>query len=224
MASKNVESRKYRNFKELLNIFCEEQGNDIEEIENRIIYNQVEILPEFIYDKQYKEIKVEFSLGIKKEYYKIKDLTLFYDNMLDSKTYKYADKFEFKHIEAAFKENSKELLKFVLKQAEILKQVNCNTNIQKYKVPKLSTNYIVLNGTSLDEIFEILKGKTVDFKRDYQQGSIKFVERNPDVEFKLEKTDDDEFKLTTDLDINNSYDLLKGKTYSYLQNNLKILH
>ena len=222
MASKSVESRKYRNFKELLDIFCEEQENDIEEIENRVIYNQIDILPEFIYDQQYKEIKVEFSLGMKKEYYKIKDLTLFYDNMLDSKTYKYGDKFEFKHIEAAFKDRSKAILKFLLKQAEILKQVNCNTNIQKYKVPKLSTNYIVLNGTSLDEIFEILKGKTVDFKRNYKKEEIKLVERNPDIEFKLENSGENEFKLTTDLDINNSYELLKGKAYSYLITESKI--
>lgn len=216
MSNKSVESRKYRNFKELLDIFCEEQESNIEEIENRIIYNQVEILPEFIYDKQYKEIKVEFSLGIKKEYYKLKDLTLFYDNMLELKTYKYEDKFEFKHMEEAFKEHSRELLKFLLKQAEILKQVNYSTNIQKYKTPKLSTNYIILNSTSLDEIFEILKGKTINLKRGYEKEKIKLVERNPDIEFKVEKSEVNEFKITTDIDINNSYELLKGKEYSYL--------
>ncbi len=216
MSNKSVESRKYRNFKELLDVFCEEQESNIEEIENRVIYNQLEILPEFIYDKQYKEIKVEFSLGIKKEYHKLKDLTLFYDNMLEAKTYKYKEKFEFKHMEEAFRESSKELLKFLLKQAEILKQVNCSTNIQKYKIPKLSTNYIILNSTSLDEIFEILKGKTINLKRGYENEKIKLVERNPDIEFKVEKTELNEFKITTDMDINNSYELLKGKEYSYL--------
>lgn len=216
MSNKSIESRKYRNFKELLDIFCEEQENDIEELENKVIYNQIEILPEFSYDKHYKELKVEFSLGIKKEYHKIKDLTLFYDNMIDAKTYKYEDKFEFKHIEDAFKERSKELLRFLMKQAEVLKQVNCSTNIQKYKIPKLSTNYIILNSTSLDEILEILKGKTISLKRGYEKENIKIVERNPDIDFKIEKEQDDEFKITTDIDINNSYELLKGKKYSYL--------
>ncbi len=208
-------SRKYRNFKELLDIFCDEHDGDLEEIENRVIYNQVELIPEFIYDKYYKEMQVEFSIGIKKEFYKIKDLTLFYDNMLEQKTYKYAEKIEFKHVEEAFKENSKELLRFVLKQAEIIKQVNLSTNIQKYKTLKLSTNYIILNNSSFDEIFEILKGRNINLKRDYEFEKIKLVERNPDIEFKLEKAEGDEFKLITDLDINNSYDLFIGKKYTY---------
>ncbi len=58
-----------------------------------------------------------------------------------------------------FEEQSRPLLKFLLKYAEIIKYANDVNNNYAYYGRNFNVNNVVLSNTGLDELFEILKGK-----------------------------------------------------------------
>ena len=84
--------------------------------------------------------------------------------MLNREKYKYNNVLEFIHEENAFEEQSRPLLKFLLKYAEIIKYANDVNNNYAYYGRNFNVNNVVLSNTGLDELFEILKGKTVEFE------------------------------------------------------------
>ena len=70
--------------------------------------------------------------------------------------YKYGTKLEFIHDEEAFTDDSKKVLQFIIKYAEIIKYVNNSSNESYRKYGKfLSEESIILSSTALDELFEI---------------------------------------------------------------------
>lgn len=207
----------YRSFKQLINTFYNEEMSKLKEPqEPQIAINKnVKIIPKIIYDKFNTEIKVEFKIGIT-QMYKIRNLTEFYNRMLNKENFKYGAKLEFIHEEKAFAEESLPLLHFVLKYAEIIKYVNTSTNTgYRYYGKSLSDNCIILSNTGLDEIFEILKGTKVEFQKDFVEEKITFIPASPNINFQLEQLNKTEYIITPNIEVF-EYNTLEGKEYSYI--------
>lgn len=210
---------KYRSFKQIVNEFYAEEMQEINE-ENEQVQSEekVKIEPKFIYDRYANNLRVEFKIG-NQRMYKLKDLTEFYDRMMNGEKYKYGNKLEFVHIKGMFDEGSKELLEFVLKQSEIIRFVNSNANSNyRYYGKAMSESYILLNNSGIDEIFEILKGKKIAFQKEYKDEKIELKDENPDIHFIIKKNGKEEYKiiLNKDIDIMRDIEVLSGKNYTYI--------
>ena len=209
---------KYRSFHQIVN---ELYNEDIEEkFEKKIQANKLEKIklePKLLFDRFTKQLKLEIKIGNKKMY-KLKSLSEFYDNMFEKRNYKYGAQLEFIHIKEAFEEQSKTLLEFILKHAETVKYINSEANPNyKFYGPALSENSININNTALDEIFEILKNKKIAFEKEYQEQKIEILDQNPNIEFKLEKTAENEYKLSTNVKNRiTTISILEGKDHTYV--------
>ena len=147
-----AKANKYRSFKQIVNLFYNDELENSEEIieKDSSIYNEVKIEPKFIHDKVDNKIKLEVFIGID-TMYKIKKLSEFYDRMMEKEKYKYGDKLEFTHTKEAFKQEDLLLLDFVLKYAEIIKYGNSNSNANyRFGATALSESKIILDKTSID--------------------------------------------------------------------------
>lgn len=208
---------KFRNFKQLVNVFYNEE---VEEIDNDDDINEkcigtVKLEPKILYDKFTGSMKVEFKIGNKKMY-KLKNLSEFYDRMMNKEFYKYGDRLQFIHVREMFSKDSQELLSFILKYAEIIKYTNSNSNSNyRYFGNALSETNIVLGNTGIDEIFEILKHRTILFQKNYNEETIKFVDMNPDIYFVLNKVKKGEYELVPNIDLFD-INIIDGKDYKYL--------
>ena len=209
---------KYRSFHQIVN---ELYNEDIEEKFERKTQasklEKIKIEPKLVFDRFTKQLKLELKIGNKKMY-KLKNLSEFYDNMFYGKTYKYGAQLEFIHIKEAFEEESQPLLEFVLKHAETIKYINSEANPNyKYVGTLLSENSININNTGLDEIFEILKSKRIILEKEYKEQKIDIIDQNPNIEFKLEKTGEDEYKLASNIKNRiTSISILEGKDNTYI--------
>lgn len=216
--TKTKGKEKYTDFKDLLNTFYEEIQNPLNS-ENPVVLadvSNINIVPKIMYDKFDNECKVDFKIG-NKQLYKIKDLAQFYNCMLKQEHYKYGSKLEFTHMPSAFCKESQQLLNFILKYAEIIKYVNGNSNARnRFYGRALSTEYITLSNSSLDELFEILQNQTVLFEKDYLSTHVEFVPNEPQIEFDLVPISEHEFKLICPIETYNTYNILHGKDYTYL--------
>jgi len=209
---------KYRSFHQIVN---ELYNEDIEEkFERKIQASKIEKIklePKLIFDRFTKQLKLEIKIGNKKMY-KLKNLSEFYDNMFYSRNYKYGAQLEFIHIKEAFEENDLPLLEFILKYAETVKYINSEANPNyKYYGPALSENSININNTAIDELFDILKNEKIILEKEYQEQKIEILDQNPNIEFKLEKTDENEYKLSTNIKNRiTSISILEGKNHTYI--------
>ena len=99
-------SNHYRNFKQIVNTFYNEEIEQIDQDEEVILKNKgtIKLEPKIIYDKFSGDMKVEFKIGNKKMY-KIKDLSEFYTRMMEKEFYKYGEKLQFVHMTEMFEEN-----------------------------------------------------------------------------------------------------------------------
>lgn len=215
---------KHRNFKQIVNTFYNEEVEHIENGEdesNLKNIGKIKLEPKILYDKFSADMKVEFKIGDKKMY-KLKDLSDFYIRMLNKEFYKYGEKLEFIHQKEMFEEESKPLLEFVLKYAEIIKYANSNSNSNyRYYGKALNANSIILGNSGIDELFDILKGKSVDFQKDYINEKIEFVDENPNIEFELKKIKDEQYSIVPNTDLFN-ITMIKGKNYKYVIYNNKL--
>ncbi len=207
----------YRNFKQIVNTFYTQElnqtQNNIETI--NIEYDNIKIVPKLLFDEIYNKIIVEFKVG-KDQFYKIKSLPEFYDRIKENKRYKYGSKLEFVHNEENFDKQSKQLLKFILKYADIIKYANDSSRyVHRYYGKKISESSIYLNENSLDEIFEILKGRKIEIEKEGKLRKITFIPSGPNIEFYLNKINENEYSLTHNLD-NYNYILLDGEKYCYI--------
>lgn len=214
-----VKSReKYTEYVDLINTFYDEEMKLIDEPEEKSVSldRNVRLVPKIIFDKYSEEMKVEFKIGTKKQMYKLRDLVEFYDNMINKTKYKYGAKLNIVHEKETFSEEDIPLLDFVLRHAETIKYVNNNSNsIYRYYGKVMNTGSIVLSNTALDEIFEILKNKTIAMEKDYESSQIELVDAPPDIKFELEKINDKEYKLICNIDTYNTYEIIQGKSYTY---------
>ena len=115
---------KYKSFRQIVTNFYNEEIESIEVDEDNTIKNKGTIIiePKIIYDRFSNDIKMEFKIG-NKRLYKLKDLSEFYDRMINKKFYRYGSNLEFIHTKEMFKEEYHQLLDFILKYAEIIKYV-----------------------------------------------------------------------------------------------------
>ena len=212
----------YKNFKNIVNIFYNEElegiGESAEEIKNS---GTIKIEPKVFYDKFSGDMRVEFKIGDKKMY-KIKNLAQFYTLMMNKEFYRYGEKLKFIHTEEAFTEDSKKILEFIMKYSEIIKYANSNSNSNfKYYGKALSENSIIVGNSAMDDLFEVLKGKKVEFQRDYNTSEIQFTEETPDIKFKLSKIDEDNYVIIPNIEIY-KVNIISGKKYKYILNEDRI--
>ncbi len=213
----------YRNFKQIVNTFYNEEIEEINYDEEIILKNKgtIKLEPKVIYDKFSGDMKVEFKIGSKKMY-KIKDLSEFYTRMLENQFYKYGQNLEFVHTREVFEEDSKPMLDFILRYAEIIKYANSNSNSNyRYYGKALSDTNIILGNSGTDELFDLLKGKKVPFQKDYSTEEIEFTEASPKIEFKLKKVNEKQYTIVPNIEIFN-VTILKGKKYKYLLDQKKV--
>lgn len=214
-------NNKYRGFKQLVNIFYSEEIDGIEEDENTNYQGNIRIEPQIFYDKFTGDMKVEFKIGDKK-LYKIKSLSEFYTRMLNKELYKYGQKLQFVHVRENFEEDSLKLLDFVMKYAEIIKYANSNSNSNyRFYGNALSETSIILSNSGIDDLFDILNGKKVDFQREYNQFEIEFTEEQPDIEFKLVKKDNNNYEIIPNIEIY-KISIIQGKKYKYILDEKKL--
>lgn len=201
----------HRAFNQLLNTFLEINNKEEELAQDGT--SSIKLVPIFLYNDTDKKLKVEFKIG-NKQLTKINNLPDFFERMLNREKYKYNNVLEFIHEENAFEEQSRPLLKFLLKYAEIIKYANDVNNNYAYYGRNFNVNNVVLSNTGLDELFEILKGKTVEFETKTGERKIQFIDEPIDIKFILEKLDESTYCLTPNIDVY-GYDIFYGKNYSY---------
>ena len=210
---------KYRSFKQIVNEFYAEEMQEIEEEkEQESNIEKVKLEPKMFYDRYSNNLRVEFKIG-NQRMYKLKNLTEFYDRMMNGEKHKYGNKLEFIHRKEMFEENQQQMLEFILKHSEIIRFVNSNSNSNyRYYGKAMNDGYIILNNSGLDEIFEILKGKQISFQKEYKDEKIELIDDNPDVHFVMKKKGKEEYKivLNKDIDIMRDVEILKGKDYKYI--------
>ena len=102
----------HRAFNQLLNTFLEINNKEEELAQDGT--SSIKLVPIFLYNDTDKKLKVEFKIG-NKQLTKINNLPDFFERMLNREKYKYNNVLEFIHEENAFEEQSRPLLKFLLK-------------------------------------------------------------------------------------------------------------
>lgn len=212
----------YKNFKNIVNIFYNEELEGISESPEEIKHSgTIKIEPKVFYDKFSGDMRVEFKIGDKKMY-KIKNLAQFYTLMMNKEFYRYGEKLKFIHTEDAFEEDSKKILEFIMKYSEIIKYANSNSNSNfKYYGKALSETSIIVGNSAMDDLFEVLAEKKVELQRDYNKSEIKFTEETPDIKFKLSKIDEDNYVIIPNIEIY-KVNIISGKKYKYILNEDRI--
>ena len=211
--SQSDNDEKYRIFKQLVKNFYHmtEQKEKNEIINTNLHFVKIE--PKFIYNSFEKKLKVEFKIG-DTQMYKLKNLPEFYERMLKNENYKYGTKLEFTHTEEAFDEQSIPLLKYVLKYAEIIKYANETSGSYSYFKNTIEDGFITISNSGLDEIFDILKEKNVNFYKEYVDTKIYFKNTEPEIKFNVVKQDENEYALEPNIDVY-EYEIIEGKDYLY---------
>ena len=210
------EHEQNHNFRQLLNVFYDEL--DEKELTQNTI-NNVKIEPKIIMDRFQNKMKLEFKIG-QTQMYKLKNLPEFFNNMLYERNHRYGNKLEFLHTQDAFEENSKPILNYILKYGEIIKYANESQNNYTSYGNSLNESYIMVSNTGLDELFEIIKGKTIEIESDIGVKSVLFVDSVPNIAFEIEETNKKNYKISPNIDIY-KYKIFEGKKFTYfLYNNI----
>ena len=175
-------------------------------------YGKVMLVPRIIMHEYIDDIKLEFKIGTKKQLYKVKDIIELYRRIKNKEFYKYGAKLEFLHDIDAFESESKNILNYFLKYAEIMDSMKEN-KYSGYRYYGQSINYssISLNGGALEEFFEILKDTYVEIENDYTTSKILLCTKAPDIKFEIEKVNSQEYIIHPNIDVYDSYKIIKGK-------------
>lgn len=201
---------KYKSFNNLINSFYNDEINKIENINAEI--DKIKISVKVIYDKFSFGLKLEFRIGNKKMY-KIKDLSEFYTKMINCEYGKYGDKLEFVHKKENFEEASWPLLDFILKNAEIIKYSSLSDKYNYYS-NSFNKSYITVGTSSIDDVFELLKEKEIEYDYEYKSMFLRFIDENPKIEFYLAKRSEIELSFTPSIDVF-KIAIFQGKSFSY---------
>ena len=135
--------------------------------------------------------------------------------MVNNEYFKYGEKLEFVHDRENFDDSSKPLLDFILKYAEIMKYSNSSDRYGYYYSSSINKAEITLGEGIIDEMYDLLKDKKVNFTYDYTNGKLEFIEQNPEIEFELSKINEDELLLKPNVDVF-KIALFNGHKYDYL--------
>ena len=207
----NKNEEQYKIFKQIVHTFYHNETEPTKDIQSKV--NNLTIEPKLIYDDFHQTLKAEFKIG-NVQLYKIKSLPEFFERMLNHENYKYGAKLEFIHTKDAFTEECKPLLNFVLKYAEIIKYSNETVGSYGKYMRTMSNEYITISNTGLNEIFDVLQGKKVLMKNNYEEEEILFVNHAPEVIFSIEAGNNSDYVLTPNIDVF-SYTVLQG-SYKYM--------
>lgn len=207
---KKLDSEKYRIYRQMISSFYEEE--QVKESTEKYVGEKVKLEPVVIYKQNTNEVKLEFRIG-NKQMYRIKSLPDFYDQMQGNVKHRYGLKLEFVHCREAFEKESLQLLDFLMKYAEIIKYAN-NGNDNFY-ANSLNKSYIVLSNTGIDEFFDTMSDKEVEFETEYATEKVKFVNNEPEIDFKIVNKNDEDYAIITNEDIF-AFSTIKGKNYIYL--------
>ena len=208
----NISEDQYKIFKQVLHTFYHKELESMNNAQNKV--NNLIIEPQIIYDSFKKTLKAEFRIG-NDQLYKIKSLPEFFERMLNNEEYKYGSKLEFIHNRDVFGKEDQELLNFILKYAEIIKYANETVGSYGKYMRTMSNEYITISNTGLDEIFDVLQGKSVSFKRDTLEEKIVFENSNPEIKFIVKKKKNGNYVITPNIDVL-EYEILKGSSYTYM--------
>ena len=160
-----------------------------------------------------KQYLISFKVG-DKQLYTIKDLVEFADRFENKEVYKYGLSLELKHDINYFDEKSQEYLKFILKNADLMRQIGKSmTGIPNYYGINIKKDSINLVGNAMDDLFEIAKDEKIFLESQFGNLDLTFVDENPNIKFELLKSSADEYKLVTDI---KNFDLIEGKEYNYI--------
>ncbi len=210
-----VNDEKNYAFRQLLGAFYKVSDNTVEQISTDLALHSIKIEPKIIYHQYSGGMKVEFKIG-NKQMYKIKNLPEFYDRMLNKEEFKYGAKLDFKHCEEAFDEESIPLLRYILKYAEIIKYTNESLNGYNYYGSSLKDGYVTVSNSGMDELFDVLKNKQVEFETETSNQKVLFDINEPNIKFEINQTDEDEYDLKPiDFDVF-KYETFKGRKYTYM--------
>ncbi len=215
LKNKEKNNEKYRIYRQMINSFYQEEQ---QEKNNSLYSEKIRIEVKLIYKENLKTFRLEVKIG-NRQMYKIKDITEFYTRMMNKEIYKYGMKLEFMHIRENFEESSIPLLDFILKYAEILKY--SRESDYRYYVNSIDKAYIVLTKPGIDELFQILKGKSVELSGEYYDGNVEFIDNEPDIMFYLRERDSVNYSISTNVNIFN-YIIIDGKDYSYFWQDNKV--
>ena len=213
-------SKTYKVFNQLVNMF-KYFAEDKEELEKEENYHKnIKIEPKIIYNNFNNNLKIDIKIG-ESQMYKIKSLPEFYDRFLKKEKYKYGSKLEFIHVKEAFAPEYIDLLNYILKYAEIIKYANESANGYEYYTKRLGEDSILISNTGIDELFEVLKNKSVIMENENKTETVTFVEENPDIKFSLKQKNKEEYELGINIDIY-GYNIFEGKKYTYILINKKM--
>ncbi len=213
---------KYQNFAQITQMFYNDEIERLDEANTISQRGDIELIPKIIYEKFSNELKVEFKIGNSKTY-KIKNLSDFYDWISNCEKHKYGAKLEFVHTEKAFKESSIPLLRYILKNAEIIKNVNgsSRSSYYGYYSKVMNTGSIQITKSGLDELFDILENQKVEYNGGYGEERITFLSQNPDIKFELKKSKKQgDYEIVPNVDIH-KINIFEGTKSAYiLYNNI----
>ena len=202
----------YKMFNQIIRAFG--KINIEKEDEENSSLGKIKLEPQIIYDKYSNKLKLEVKVG-EEQLYRVKSLPEFYTRFLSREKYKYGSKLEFVHEEKAFEEDSKDILKYVLKYAEIIKYANETSNGYEYYTKRLGEDAILISNTGMDELFEALKNKVVMMEQENDNKFVKFIPEEPEIKFELIKQSAKEYSISTKIDIYD-YKLFEGNKYCYI--------
>lgn len=207
---------RYKNFNQIVNTFYNEEIEKIDTQDETIKkIGNIKIETQIFYDKFLGDMKLEFKIGNKKMY-KIKNLSEFYTRIMQKEFYRYGEKLQFTHTEEEFSEDSRKMLDFIMKYAEIIKYANSNSNSNyRYYGKALSETSIIVGNSAIDDLFDVLKGKSVAFQRDYNTSQIIFTEEQPKIEFTLKKIENEQYIIVPNIEIY-KVNIINGKKYKYI--------
>lgn len=211
-----INKDEYKNFRQIVNIFYNEEVEKIDtESEQLKKQGIIKLEPQIFYDKFSGNMKIEFKIGNKKMY-KIKNLAEFYTRVINKEFYRYGEKLQFVHTEDAFEEDSRKILGFIMKYAEIIKYANSNSNSNyKYYGKTLNETNIIIGNSAIDDLFDILKNKRISLQKDYNICEIEFTENQPKIEFELKKIERGNYVITPNIEIY-KVNIISGKNYKYI--------
>lgn len=207
------QEEKYRSFKQLIHTFYPVNQEIAEKNKSKVMLQTIKLEPKLIYNSYLKTLKLEIKIG-DKQLYKLKNLPEFYDRMQKKETYRYGSKLELKHEEEAFEENSLPLLQYVLKYAEIIKYANETTNAYSYYGRPMEDSYITISNSGMDELFEVLQGRSIWCQKDGKEEKVLFLDEMPEVKFEIKQEGKQEYKLIPNIDIYD-YEVIEGRKHLY---------
>ena len=212
---KEEEQEQFNNF--INNFEGSEEETSIED-NNETVYipNQsVKIIPELKYDGYPLGLVLDFKIG-EKQLYKIKDLTKFYDAYINRKSLYYGSKLSFVHCEEAFSQKAKVFLDFILKYSETIQYANNVLKQSRYYYSKgqIAKSRLELSGSAADDFFKIFNDEE-EYAIEYNKEKITFklTNKKPDFKFKIEKIEEDEYKLSANFE---KLLIVKGIKYVYI--------